>query len=75
MPQVSLYNDEKIEILLVELSAVLEKHCTLTDFALIVLGNMVTYVIRIRVVLDMRSTLVKSFTDAMYASVPFPDIY
>lgn len=73
MPQASHYSDEQIKVLLAELAAVLEKYRTPTDLALMVLGNMVTHVISIRVAPEMRGTLVKSFTDALYASVPVPD--
>ncbi|WP_074013409.1 YejL family protein [Candidatus Sodalis sp. SoCistrobi] len=75
MPQASRYSDEQIEVLLAELAAVLEKHHTPTDLALMVLGNMVTHVINTRVAPEMRNTLVKSFTDALHASVPLPDTH
>lgn len=75
MPQASRYSDEQVEVLLAELAAVLEKHRTPTDLALMVLGNMVTHVISTRVAPKMRGTLVKSFTDTLHTSVPLPDTH
>ncbi|WP_406702651.1 DUF1414 domain-containing protein [Sodalis sp.] len=70
MSQASRYIDEQIEVLLRYW-----KHCTPTDFVLMVLGNTVTHVISTRVAPEMHGTLVKSFTDALYASVPLPDTH
>ncbi|VEB57024.1 Uncharacterized protein conserved in bacteria [Salmonella enterica subsp. enterica] len=46
MPQLSRYSDEHVEQLLSELLSVLEKHKAPTDLSLMVLGNMVTNLIK-----------------------------
>ncbi|MEA9389200.1 YejL family protein [Acerihabitans sp. TG2] len=73
MPQASRYSDEQVEILLTELSAVLDKHRTPTDLALMVLGNMITHVINTSVAPEQRQTLANSFSAALLSSVRAAD--
>lgn len=73
MPQASRYSDEQVETLLTELSAVLEKHRTPTDLALMVLGNMITHVINTSVAAEQRQTLANSFGEALMSSVRATD--
>lgn len=69
MPQSSRYSDERVEQLLAELVSVLEKNQTPTDLSLMVLGNMVTNLINTSVAPAQRRVLVRSFADALQASV------
>jgi len=69
MPQISRYNDEQIEVMLAELSAVLEKHKAPTDLSLMVLGNMITHLLNTRVSSAQRESLARSFAQALEASV------
>ncbi len=73
MPQASRYSDEQVETLLTELSAVLDKHRTPTDLALMVLGNMITHVINTSVAPEQRRTLANSFSEALLSSVRATD--
>jgi len=73
MPQASRYKDEQVETLLTELSAVLDKHRTPTDLALMVLGNMITHVINTSVAPEQRLILANSFSEALLSSVRATD--
>ncbi|MFU9136470.1 MULTISPECIES: YejL family protein [unclassified Erwinia] len=69
MPQSSRYSDTRVEKLLAEMASVLEKDKAPTDLSLMVLGNMVTNLLNNSVSPAQRSTLARSFADALQASV------
>ncbi|MCD1124569.1 YejL family protein [Jinshanibacter sp. LJY008] len=69
MPQASRYSDELVEKLLSELVQVLEKNQTPTDLSLMVLGNMVTNLINTSVAPAARPAIVRSFVEALQASI------
>ncbi|MBK5073911.1 YejL family protein [Budviciaceae bacterium BWR-B9] len=69
MPQASRYSDELVEKLLSELVHVLEKNQTPTDLSLMVLGNMVTNLINTSVAPAARPAIVRSFIEALQASI------
>ncbi|WP_075181282.1 YejL family protein [Pantoea sp. 1.19] len=69
MPQSSRYSDARVEALLTELASVLEKDNAPTDLSLMVLGNMVTNVINNQISPAQRTTLARSFAEALQASV------
>ncbi|AWH90144.1 YejL family protein [Limnobaculum parvum] len=69
MPQASRYSDELVEKILSELVQVLEKNQTPTDLSLMVLGNMVTNLINTSVAPAARPAIVRSFVEALQASI------
>lgn len=69
MPQSSRYSDEQVEKLLTELVNVLEKNKTPTDLSLMLLGNMVTNLINTSVAPATRPAIVRSFIEALQASI------
>ncbi|AKJ42698.1 YejL family protein [Pragia fontium] len=69
MPQASRYSDEQVERLLTDLVNVLEKNHTPTDLSLMVLGNMVTNLINTSVAPATRPAIVRSFVEALQASI------
>ncbi|MGV3345898.1 YejL family protein [Enterobacteriaceae bacterium LUAb1] len=69
MPQSSRYSDERVEQLLTKLVNVLEKDQTPDDLSLMVLGNMVTNLMNTRIAPGQRRILVRSFIEALQASV------
>jgi uncharacterized protein YejL (UPF0352 family) len=69
MPQASRYSNEQVEQLLTEMVHVLEKNHTPTDLSLMVLGNMVTNLINTSVAPATRPAIVRSFVEALQASI------
>lgn len=70
MPQASRYSDQHVEKLLAELVQVLEKQKTPTDLSLLmVLGNMVTNLINTSIAPAVRPAIVRSFIEALQASI------
>ncbi|SQI39081.1 Uncharacterized protein conserved in bacteria [Leminorella richardii] len=69
MPQSSRYSDEHVEKLLAELVQVLENRKTPTDLSLMVLGNMVTNLINTSIAPAVRPAIVRSFVEALQASI------
>ena len=69
MPQASRYSDQQVEQLLAELVQVLEKQKTPTDLSLMVLGNMVTNLINTSIAPAARPAIVRSFIEALQASI------
>lgn len=69
MPQASRYSDQHVEKLLAELVQVLEKQKTPTDLSLMVLGNMVTNLINTSIAPAVRPAIVRSFIEALQASI------
>ncbi|WP_028116693.1 DUF1414 domain-containing protein [Ferrimonas senticii] len=73
MAIVSKYSNQQVEELLADLLAVLEKHKTPTDLALMSLGNAATIVINSKVAPASRAAIAKQFAAALQASVAAGD--
>jgi uncharacterized protein YejL (UPF0352 family) len=69
MPQSSRYSDDRVEKLLAELVQVLEKDHAPTDLSLMVLGNMVTNLLKTSIAPAQRRAMARSFADALQSSV------
>ena len=69
MPQASRYSDEQVEKLLTEPVNVLEKNKTPTDLSLMLLGNMITNLINTSIAPAKRPVIVRSFIEALQASI------
>ncbi len=69
MAIVSKYSNEQVETLLSELLAVMEKHQTPTDLALMSLGNAATVIINSKITPANRPVIAKQFSQALQASI------
>ncbi|MFI3247344.1 MAG: DUF1414 domain-containing protein [Ferrimonas sp.] len=69
MAIVSKYSNEQVETLLSELLAVMEKHQTPTDLALMSLGNAATVIINSKIAPANRPVIAKQFSQALQASI------
>ncbi|OED94346.1 YejL family protein [Vibrio breoganii] len=69
MPITSKYSDEKVETMLAEIAAVLEKHQSTPELSLMLVGNIATNVLNQKVAKGQRKAIAKTFSDALIASV------
>lgn len=69
MAIVSKYTNQQVEALLSDLLAVMEKHQTPTDLALMSLGNAATIIINSKVAPESRDAIAKQFAQALQASI------
>lgn len=65
----SKYQDQQINQILAEMTAVLEKHQAPVDLSLMVLGNMVTHVLTHSVGRAQSAVLAKAFSEALFSSI------
>ncbi|MCW9716477.1 YejL family protein [Avibacterium avium] len=69
MAKQSKFQDKQVDTLLNELIAVFEKHQTPVDLSLVVLGNMVTNVLKNNMGQQQRIALAQAFSDALMNSL------
>ncbi|WP_261816983.1 YejL family protein [Vibrio gallicus] len=69
MPITSKYSDQKIETMLAEIAAVLEKHESTPELSLMLVGNIATNILNQNVAKGQRQAIAKTFADALAASV------
>ncbi|MGB2078478.1 MAG: YejL family protein [Vibrio sp.] len=69
MPINSKYSDQKIEQILAEIAAVLDKHQASPDLSLMIAGNMVTNILNHDVPASQRAYLAEQFSKALLSSV------
>lgn len=69
MAKQSKFQDKQVDTLLNELIAVFEKHQTPVDLSLVVLGNMVTNVLKNNMGQQQRIVLAQAFSDALMNSL------
>lgn len=65
----SKYQDKQVNAILNDMIAVLEKHQAPTDLSLIVLGNMVTNLLKDGLGKNQQIALAQAFSDALINSV------
>ncbi|WP_298443356.1 DUF1414 domain-containing protein [uncultured Ferrimonas sp.] len=73
MAIVSKYSNQQVEALLSDLLAVMEKHQTPTDLALMSLGNAATVIINSKIAPANRAVLADQFAQALKASIDSRD--
>ncbi|MBF8999592.1 MULTISPECIES: YejL family protein [Vibrio] len=69
MPITSKYSDEKVETILTEIAAVLEKHQASSELTLMVAGNIATNVINQNVAAAQRKAIAEKFAQALVSSL------
>lgn len=69
MPITSKYSDEKYEIILTEVAAVLQKHGAGPDLSLMIAGNLATNVINENVAIAQRKAIAEKFAQALLSSI------
>lgn len=69
MPITSKYDNEKVETLLTEMLAVLDKHQASTDLSLMVLGNLTTNIINHNLSGQQRGLIAEKFAQVLLSSV------
>ncbi|MFZ7273815.1 YejL family protein [Avibacterium avium] len=69
MAKQSKFQDKQVDTLLNELITVFEKHQTPVDLSLVVLGNMVTNVLKNNMGQQQRIALAQAFSDALMNSL------
>ncbi|MDN3609531.1 YejL family protein [Vibrio ostreicida] len=69
MPITSKYSDDKIEVILAEVAAVLDKHSAGPDLSLMIAGNIATNVLNQNVSASQRKALAEKFAQALLSSV------
>ncbi len=69
MPITSKYSDAKVERILTEVAAVLEKHSVGPDLALMIAGNIATNVLNQDVGASQRKAIAEKFAQALVSSV------
>ncbi|CAH8185492.1 YejL family protein [Vibrio aestuarianus] len=69
MPITSKYSDEKIETILTEVAAILEKHSASPELTLMIAGNIATNVLNQNVATSQRKTIAEKFAHALMSSL------
>ncbi|RJX68431.1 DUF1414 domain-containing protein [Vibrio sinensis] len=69
MPITSKYSDEKVENILAEVAAVLDKHGAGPDLSLMIAGNIATNVINKNVAASQRKAIAEKFAQALLSSI------
>ncbi|MGD8109541.1 YejL family protein [Vibrio sp. TRT 21S02] len=69
MPITSKYSDEKVESILTEIAAVLEKHGAGPDLSLMIAGNIATNVLNQNVAASQRKAIAEKFAQALISSI------
>jgi uncharacterized protein YejL (UPF0352 family) len=69
MPYISKHSTEKLELIVEDLIATLEKHETTTELSLIALGNSLSHLFNTRIELKQRKRLVEKFNQSLTHSI------
>ncbi|WP_032109212.1 YejL family protein [Necropsobacter massiliensis] len=69
MAKQSKYQDKQVDAILQDMIGVLEKHQAPVELSLVVLGNMVTNLLRSSVGTQQRTALAQAFSEALLNSV------
>ena len=69
MPITSKYSDEKVETILTEIAAVLEKHQASPELTLMIAGNIATNVLNQNVAAAQRKAIAEKFAQALVSSL------
>ncbi|NIY82196.1 YejL family protein [Vibrio hepatarius] len=69
MPITSKYSDEKVEQILTEIAAVLEKHSAGPELSLMIAGNIATNVLNQDVAPSQRKVIAEKFAQALVSSI------
>ncbi|PJC88201.1 hypothetical protein CSW98_03520 [Vibrio sp. HA2012] len=69
MPVTSKYSDEQIELILAEISAVLDKHNANAELSLMIAGNIATNIINGNVPASQRKSIAEKFAHALQSSI------
>ncbi len=69
MPITSKYSDEKVETILTEIAAVLDKHNASPELSLMIAGNVATNVLNQNVPASQRKAIAEKFSQALMSSL------
>ncbi len=69
MPITSKYSDEKVETILTEIAAVLDKHNASPELSLMIAGNVATNVLNRNVAASQRKAIAEKFSQALMSSL------
>ena len=69
MPITSKYSDQKIETILTEIAAVLDKHNASPELSLMIAGNVATNVLNQNVAASQRKAIAEKFSQALMSSL------
>ncbi|CAM2805229.1 MULTISPECIES: YejL family protein [Vibrio] len=69
MPITSKYSDEKVETILTEIAAVLDKHNASPELSLMIAGNVATNVLNQNVAASQRKAIAEKFSQALMSSL------
>ncbi|CAM3192933.1 YejL family protein [Vibrio neptunius] len=69
MPITSKYSDDKVEAILSEVAAVLDKHGAGPELSLMIAGNIATNVLNHNVNASQRKALAEKFAQALLSSI------
>ncbi|MCA2018765.1 YejL family protein [Vibrio tritonius] len=69
MPITSKYSDEKVETILTEIAAVLDKHEASSELTLMIAGNIATNVLNQNVAAGQRKAIAEKFAQALMSSI------
>ncbi|MBY7832471.1 YejL family protein [Vibrio fluvialis] len=69
MPITSKYSDEKVETILTEIAAVLDKHDASPELTLMIAGNVATNVLNQNVASAQRKAIAEKFSQALMSSL------
>ncbi|MCG7487886.1 YejL family protein [Vibrio sp. Of14-4] len=69
MPITSKYSDDKVETILSEVAAVLDKHGAGPELSLMIAGNIATNVLNQNVNTSQRKALAEKFAQALLSSI------
>lgn len=69
MPITSKYSDEKVETILTEIAAVLDKHNASPELTLMIAGNIATNVLNHNVASSQRKAIAEKFAQALTSSL------
>ncbi|MFV0450133.1 MAG: YejL family protein [Vibrio sp.] len=69
MPITSKYSDEKVETILTEIAAVLDKHNASPELSLMIAGNVATNILNQNVAASQRKAIAEKFSQALMSSL------
>ncbi|MCG3722877.1 DUF1414 domain-containing protein [Vibrio cincinnatiensis] len=69
MPITSKYSDEKVETILTEIAAILDKHSASPELTLMIAGNIATNVLNHNVASSQRKAIAEKFAQALTSSL------
>ena len=69
MPITSKYSDEKVETILTEIAAILDKHSASPELTLMIAGNIATNVLNHNVASSQRKVIAEKFAQALTSSL------